>query len=88
MKLEESFDLGYFLKKAFVVAASLSLFFVAFIAILTLVGVIIAIPLLKKGSELLFKSSEKTGGKKLKWKTPEYEAKVKFSDSHLLDEKS
>lgn len=27
MKMEESFDLGYFLKKAFVIAASLSLFF-------------------------------------------------------------
>ncbi|WP_036097001.1 hypothetical protein [Listeria floridensis] len=86
--MEESFDFGHFLKKAFVAVASISLIFIGFIALLTLIGVILAIPLLRKGCTMLFDKEEKSGGRKLKWKTPEYEAKVKFSDRDLLDEKS
>lgn len=87
--MEEKFDLGHFLKKAFVITIGVSLVFIGFIAILTLVGVLIAIPLLKKGSKLLFeKENGESTERKLKWKTPHCEAKLKFNDSDLLEEKS
>ncbi|WP_088809665.1 MULTISPECIES: hypothetical protein [Listeria] len=87
--MEEKFDIGHFLKKAFVIAIGASLIFIGFIALLTLVGVLIAIPLLSKGSKLLFeKNDEEKMSRKLKWKTPHCEAKIKFNESDLLDEKS
>lgn len=46
--MEEQVDLGHFLKKAFIAIVALTLVFIGVLAMFTIIGVIIAIPLLKK----------------------------------------
>ncbi|EUJ46177.1 hypothetical protein [Listeria rocourtiae] len=45
---EERFDLGHTVKKIFAIGIVAWLIFIGFIALMTLVGIVIAIPLLKK----------------------------------------
>ncbi|CAM2363264.1 hypothetical protein [Listeria seeligeri] len=88
--MEEQVDLGHFLKKAFIVMIALTLVFIGILATLTIIGVIIAIPLLKKGSKMLLQKKEgveHSHGGKLKIKCPACHTKMKFKDSELLDEK-
>ncbi|WP_099222510.1 hypothetical protein [Listeria costaricensis] len=91
--MEEKFDLGHCVKKAFVIAAGVSLVFIGIMAFLTLIGVIIAIPLLKKGSKYLLQANksaeeELPKGGKLKLKCGDRNLKLKFDEAELLDEKS
>ncbi|WP_239255083.1 hypothetical protein [Listeria ilorinensis] len=91
--MEEKFDLGHCVKKAFVVVAGVSLVFIGIMAFLTLIGVIIAIPLLKKGSRYLLAANDSTdnhfaNGGKLKLKCGNKNMKLKFDEAELLDEKS
>ncbi|AIS60891.1 hypothetical protein [Listeria ivanovii] len=88
--MEEQVDLGHFLKKAFIVMIALTLVFIGILATLTIIGVVIAIPLLKKGSKMLLQTKEgveHSHGGKLKLKCPACHAKMKFKDSDFLDEK-
>lgn len=88
--MEEQVDLGHFLKKAFIVMIALTLVFIGILATLTIIGVIIAIPLFKKGRNMLLQKkegAEHSHGGKLKIKCPACHAKMKFKDSELLDEK-
>lgn len=52
--MEEQVDLGHFLKKAFIAIVALTLVFIGILAMFTIIGVIIAIPILKKASQMLF----------------------------------
>lgn len=76
--MSEEFDLGKFLKKAFIVALGIGLIGIGLIAALTLVGVVIAIPLFKKGARalLLHQSGNKSG--KIKWEDEEGSHKYKW----------
>lgn len=80
--MEEQVDLGHFLKKTFIAVVAVTLVFIGVLAMFTIIGVIIAIPLLKKASD----HTHSHGGK-LKIKCPACHAKMKFKDSELLDEK-
>lgn len=46
--MEEQVDLGHFLKKTFIALVAVTLVFIGVLAMFTIIGVIIAIPLLKK----------------------------------------
>ncbi|MBC2013886.1 hypothetical protein IA759_12355 [Listeria marthii] len=90
--MEEQVDLGHFLKKAFIAIVALTLVFIGVLAMFTIIGVIIAIPLLKKAANMLLTKKEASDhthshGGKLKIKCPVCHAKMKFKDSELLDEK-
>lgn len=52
--MEEQVDLGHFLKKAFIAIVALTLVFIGVLAMFTIIGVIIAIPLLKKLAKCFF----------------------------------
>lgn len=75
--MSEEFDLGKFLKKALIVSFGLGLIVVAFVAALTLIGVVIAIPLFKKGARALLNQNETESGK-LKWEDEEGSHKYKW----------
>ncbi|MBC6158382.1 hypothetical protein HB970_11175 [Listeria welshimeri] len=90
--MKEQVDLGHFLKKAFIAIVALTLVFIGILAMFTIIGVIIAIPILKKASQMLFSKKETsdhthTHGGKLKIKCPACHTKMKFKDSEFLDEK-
>lgn len=51
--MEEQVDLGHFLKKTFIAVVAVTLVFIGVLAMFTIIGVIIAIPLLKKASKML-----------------------------------
>lgn len=52
--MEEQVDLGHFLKKAFIAIVALTLVFIGILAMFTIIGVIIAIPILKKLAKCFF----------------------------------
>ncbi|MBC1376437.1 hypothetical protein HCB45_06495 [Listeria sp. FSL L7-0091] len=90
--MEEQVDLGHFLKKTFIAVVAVTLVFIGVLAMFTIIGVIIAIPLLKKAGKMLLAKTEDSNhthshGGKLKIKCPACNAKMKFKDSEILDEK-
>ncbi|EUJ45938.1 hypothetical protein [Listeria riparia] len=79
MEEEERFDLGHTIKKIFVIGVAASLIFLGFIALMTLIGVVIAIPLLKKAYRLVSRDNEgHCKSEKHKVKCPICRAKTKF----------
>lgn len=52
--MEEQVDLGHFLKKTFIAVVAVTLVFIGVLAMFTIIGVIIAIPLLKKLAKCFF----------------------------------
>ncbi|EAD5868729.1 hypothetical protein OPJ22_002386 [Listeria innocua] len=90
--MEEQVDLGHFLKKTFIAVVAVTLVFIGVLAMFTIIGVIIAIPLLKKAGKMLLTKKEDSDhthshGGKIKIKCPACNAKMKFKDSEILDEK-
>ncbi|KGL38142.1 hypothetical protein BMT55_09780 [Listeria newyorkensis] len=70
MEEEERFDLGHTVKKIFVIGIAAGLIFIGFIALMTLIGIVIAIPLLKKAYGMMTSYSGEScghGKHKMKW---------------------
>ncbi|WP_163655110.1 hypothetical protein [Listeria sp. PSOL-1] len=57
--MKENFDIGHFFKQLFFVIVGVSLLMVGLVALVTLIGVIIAIPLFAKGTKMIVASSNK-----------------------------
>lgn len=79
--MEEQVDLGHFLKKTFIAVVAVTLVFIGVLAMFTIIGVIIAIPLLKKASKMLLSTKEDSDhthshGGKLKIKCPDRKSVV------------
>ncbi|MBC1433964.1 hypothetical protein [Paenilisteria rocourtiae] len=76
---EERFDLGHTVKKIFAIGIVAWLIFIGFIALMTLVGIVIAIPLLKKAYGMMSSGGgESCSHEKHKVRFPICKAKAKF----------
>ncbi|WP_430536494.1 hypothetical protein [Listeria rocourtiae] len=79
MEEEERFDLGHTVKKVIVIGVAAGLIFIGFIALMTLIGIVIAIPLLKKAYGMMTSDSgDSCSHEKHKIKCPICKAKAKF----------
>ncbi|MBC1499703.1 hypothetical protein HB943_03735 [Listeria weihenstephanensis] len=84
MEEEERFDLGHTVKKIFVIGIAAGLIFIGFIALMTLIGIVIAIPLLKKAYKMMTSNGDEScAHEKHKIKCPNCHAKTKFYEDKL-----
>ncbi|MBA3926232.1 hypothetical protein [Listeria rustica] len=84
MEEEERFDLGHTVKKIFVIGIAAGLIFIGFIALMTLIGIVIAIPLLKKAYKMMTSNGDEScAHEKHKIKCPICKAKEKFYGEKL-----